>query len=247
MNNLISHNFSKWNINDIPILLITAAYPGSGKSTLARNLALQNNAINFSIDCFYTFLKMWKVKTDDPLYGKTIKDIEREVSTYDIDNYEMITTCLEYLKTKEVDLYKELCNHTFGDGIKVFEDEHSASQWKTFPTFVVYKYLRTNKLIIIEGGQLLYTLTNDDYIRDNIPLIIVDTSKLRAYYQATKRYVNKEYPNSSNFKKYLMQLYWMFTRLNKESLWNIYDNNEKMYKRLLDKVSFTNNEYNITS
>ena len=247
MNNLLYRNFSKWNINNIPVLLITAAYPGSGKSTLAKRLALQNNAINFSIDCLYTFLKMWKVPTNDPCYGKNIIDIENEMKTYDKDNYEMMSTCIEYLKTQEVDLYKELCNHTFGDGIKVFEDEHSAPQWKTFPTFVIYKYLRANKLIIIEGGQLLYTLTDDDYIRDNIPLIIVDTSKLRAYYQVGKRYANKEYPDSSALKKYLIQLYWMFTRLNKESLWRIYNDNEKMYKRLLDKVSFSDNEDNIIS
>ena len=240
MKNLISHNFSKWNINDIPVLLITAAYPGSGKTTLAKRLAIQNNAILISTDSFYFFINMYKTNDKNlPYNGMTILDFEKHLynNMRNDENYEALTSCLEFIKSNP-EVYNKFQNHRFCDNEIIFYEKHFIPEWKTFPTFLINKYMHFHRLVIIEGGHLLFTLANNDYFLNNIPLIIVDTPRLRAYYQTGIRYVNKTYPDSNPLKKYIEMLYYLFVNITNKNLNTIYDTNEKLYNSLLDKVSF---------
>ena len=243
MISILQNNISKWNVKYESILLICAPYPGSGKSTLAEKLAQKNNAILIQIDELYKFLRLdkWfpkevqgmniiefeKLLNDDQVYTRNVLTINRKESTL---------ACIEFIKEKESDLYEDVTNHRFGENYRPLGQLiHSELPiWDEWIDYLINKYRHHNQLVIIEGGQLLNRLIDDDELLYNIPLIIIDMPKFRAYYQVMKRYQEN---NNSTLKNYLILLYQMFFRKH-DALKDIYLRNENKFNQIKDKIEF---------
>lgn len=245
---ILYRNISKWKVGEESLLLVTAVYPGSGKSTLAENLSAQNNAIKIEADWLEQFLRLDKYYPKEA-YNMNIIEYEELLNDpfFIYDGKFGVLLCLNFVKKNYPDIYDQLKIHRYGEEyytVDTNDDSYIDSMWDKWVQYIFNNYRHYNKLIIFEGGQLLRNLIKDENqeLLDNIPLVIVDTSKLRAYYQMSKRTVEKKYSDSSSIRKYLELLYELFARLNKKKIWNIYKKNEARMDILRDKLD---NNYEI--
>lgn len=242
---LILHELA--NFDSFDPLLITSAYPGSGKSTLAISLVNQIKEQDSNIDIklyqldeLYMFLRIDKWFPKEVLH-MNIMEFEQFLKnkTYKSHRKESQLLCIQFLKEKYPELYNKLYKHRFGEEFFLIDKNyHNNSIWKEWTKYVL-QYCRYDYkgLAIVEGGQLSsYLLESNDYET----FIIVNTPKIKSFFQKIKRDVEQYNPNSFNFIKKIKIYYNFIKRFfnKKDRLWKIINDGVKNIKRLCERYEY---------
>lgn len=208
---IIQNNIVKWNVSDESILFITSSCTASGKTTLTKKLARENNALSISIDDLMCFIRYKFIPIE--YQHLNITQLEGQIDDYSI------LCALNFFKEKYFNLFKKVKDCAFDS--KEYKNYLSLINWMNedhyneYIEYLIKKFRYYNQLVIVEGMQLINFLIKDEnekYLNE-IPLLILDTPKIRAIYQfAKRRLYGPGIVVQDNLKEYLKAVCYMLTK-----------------------------------
>lgn len=237
MISILQNNISKWSVQKgESALLITS--PFSNTSTLSKKLSVENNAKLIQIYTLMNFLRLNKyhfieargmniIELEDRLLSDPNFKLTGEMDSF--NEKDSLLSCINFLKEKRTDIYDDLKNNPFGERhytIKLSEYDkyfYDSNVFNEYIDYLLEKYRHGNELVIIDGAGLLKKLSEDEELLNNAPIIIVDSDKFRAYFNAIRGMRNQMkmyHPEISSIKAYCSIL-WKCFKQRKEA-------NEKM-------------------
>ena len=192
-------------------MFITSSYTASGKTTLTKKLARENNALSISIDDLMCFIRYKFI----PIEYQHLNILQLESK---IDDYSILCA-LNFFKEKYFNLFKKVKDCAFDS--EEYKNCLSSINWmdenyyNEYIEHLIKKFRYYNQLVIIEGMQLINFLIKDENEKylDEIPLLILDTPKIRTIYQFAKRRLHG--PGivvQDNLKEYLKAVCYMLTK-----------------------------------
>ena len=252
MISILQNNINKWKVGEESALLITSPYYSVGSSTLSKKLANQNNALLIQIDTLRNFLRISRFHFKEAS-GLNIDELEEKLKNNQIEltgEYDTfaqkddVLTCIQFIKETQQEIYDKLSNDiNFGDKVYTIKQsefdkyDYDSKIFNDYIDWLLKKFRKGNKLVVIDGVVLLKRLSEDDELLNNAPVIIIDSDKLRVYFNAMKgisTQAKSAQPNKSMISIYCSLLWKMFKQ-RKES-YEIMNRGE-LYKKYIERNS----------